>query len=97
MKLFFTKSTQFLHLVELQVAVLDPAEAAADHVDGRRKDRGQDNSDEHKAQPVKARGADGFRALSDGILGGGISPMLWDSMIGTPAIRDFIYDELIEI
>ena len=29
--------------------------------------------------------------------GGGISPMLWDSVIGTPAIRDFIYDELIEI
>lgn len=29
--------------------------------------------------------------------GGGVSPMLWDSVIGTPAIRDFIYDELIEI
>ncbi|MGN0214427.1 MAG: N-acetylneuraminate synthase [Muribaculaceae bacterium] len=29
--------------------------------------------------------------------GNGISPMMWDSVIGTPAIRDFIYDELIEI
>lgn len=29
--------------------------------------------------------------------GNGISPMLWDSVIGTPAIRSFIYDELIEI
>lgn len=29
--------------------------------------------------------------------GNGISPMLWDSVIGTTAIRDFIYDELIEI
>ena len=29
--------------------------------------------------------------------GNGISPMLWDSVIGTTAKRDFIYDELIEI
>ena len=29
--------------------------------------------------------------------GNGISPMLWDSVIGTKAKRDFIYDELIEI
>lgn len=29
--------------------------------------------------------------------GNGISPMLWDSVIGTHAIRDFVYDELIEI
>ena len=29
--------------------------------------------------------------------GNGISPMLWDSVIGTTAIRDFEYDELIEI
>ena len=28
--------------------------------------------------------------------GNGISPMLWDSVIGTKAKRDFIYDELIE-
>lgn len=28
--------------------------------------------------------------------GNGISPMLWDSVIGTPAIHDFKYDELIE-
>lgn len=29
--------------------------------------------------------------------GGGISPMLWDSVIGTRAIRDFDYDHLIEL
>ena len=29
--------------------------------------------------------------------GNGISPMLWDSVIGTVAKRDFIYDELIEL
>ncbi len=29
--------------------------------------------------------------------GNGISPMLWDSVIGTPAIRDFKADHLIEI
>ena len=29
--------------------------------------------------------------------GNGISPMLWDSVIGTKAKRDFIYDELIEL
>ncbi|MGM9802949.1 MAG: N-acetylneuraminate synthase [Muribaculaceae bacterium] len=29
--------------------------------------------------------------------GGGISPMLWDSVIGTTAKRDFGYDELIEL
>ena len=29
--------------------------------------------------------------------GNGISPMLWDRVIGTTAKRDFIYDELIEI
>ena len=29
--------------------------------------------------------------------GNGISPMLWDSVIGTEAKRDFIYDELIEL
>ncbi len=29
--------------------------------------------------------------------GNGISPMKWDEVIGTKAIRDFIYDELIEI
>ena len=29
--------------------------------------------------------------------GNGISPMLWDNVIGTTAKRDFIYDELIEI
>lgn len=29
--------------------------------------------------------------------GNGISPMLWDSVIGTRAIRDFAYDSLIEI
>ena len=29
--------------------------------------------------------------------GNGISPMRWDSVIGTTAIRDFGYDELIEI
>lgn len=29
--------------------------------------------------------------------GNGISPMCWDSVIGTTAIRDFGYDELIEI
>ncbi|MDE6303840.1 MAG: N-acetylneuraminate synthase [Paramuribaculum sp.] len=29
--------------------------------------------------------------------GNGISPMLWDNVIGTPAIRDFEYDSLIEI
>ena len=56
---FFTKSPHFLHVifsVELQVAVLDPAETAADRVDGRRKDRGQHDGDEDEAQPVKARG-----------------------------------------
>ena len=29
--------------------------------------------------------------------GNGVSPMLWDEVIGTPAKRDFAYDELIEI
>lgn len=29
--------------------------------------------------------------------GNGVSPMLWDSVIGTKAIRDFVYDEPIEI
>lgn len=29
--------------------------------------------------------------------GNGISPMLWDKVLGTKAKRDFIYDELIEI
>ncbi len=29
--------------------------------------------------------------------GDGISPMLWDSVIGTQAVRDFRYDELIDI
>lgn len=29
--------------------------------------------------------------------GDGISPMKWDSVIGTKAIRNFVYDELIEI
>ena len=29
--------------------------------------------------------------------GDGVSPMLWDSVIGTKAIRDFFYDEPIEI
>lgn len=29
--------------------------------------------------------------------GNGISPMQWDSVVGTRAIRDFAYDELIEI
>lgn len=29
--------------------------------------------------------------------GNGISPMLWDSVIGTVAVRDFAYDELIEL
>ena len=29
--------------------------------------------------------------------GNGISPMMWDKVAGTPAIRDFRYDELIEI
>lgn len=29
--------------------------------------------------------------------GDGVSPMLWDSVIGTPAKRDFVYDEPIEI
>ena len=29
--------------------------------------------------------------------GDGVSPMLWDSVIGTKAIRDFVYDEPIEI
>ncbi|MBD5269005.1 MAG: N-acetylneuraminate synthase [Bacteroides sp.] len=29
--------------------------------------------------------------------GDGISPMMWDKVAGTPAIRDFRYDELIEI
>ncbi len=28
--------------------------------------------------------------------GSGISPMEWDSVIGTKAVRDFVYDELIE-
>ncbi len=28
--------------------------------------------------------------------GNGISPMEWDSVIGTKAVRDFVYDELIE-
>lgn len=29
--------------------------------------------------------------------GNGVSPMLWDLVVGTPAIRDFSYDELIEL
>lgn len=29
--------------------------------------------------------------------GGGLSPMLWDSVIGTRAVRDFAYDTLIEL
>ena len=29
--------------------------------------------------------------------GNGLSPMLWDSVVGTKAIRDFEYDSLIEI
>ncbi|MCH5215865.1 MAG: N-acetylneuraminate synthase [Muribaculaceae bacterium] len=29
--------------------------------------------------------------------GNGISPMLWDKVVGTAAVRDFDYDELIEI
>lgn len=29
--------------------------------------------------------------------GDGVSPLLWDSVIGTKAIRDFVYDEPIEI
>ena len=29
--------------------------------------------------------------------GNGVSPMLWDSVIGTRAVRDFMYDELIEL
>ncbi len=29
--------------------------------------------------------------------GNGISPMMWDDVVGTPAIRDFDYDSLIEI
>ena len=29
--------------------------------------------------------------------GNGVSPMLWDSVIGTPAVADFAYDELIRI
>ena len=29
--------------------------------------------------------------------GNGVSPMLWDSVLGTVAVRDFQYDELIEI
>ena len=29
--------------------------------------------------------------------GGGVSPMLWDKVVGTAAIRDFGYDELIEL
>lgn len=29
--------------------------------------------------------------------GNGLSPMLWDSVINTPAVRDFDYDQLIEI
>lgn len=29
--------------------------------------------------------------------GNGVSPMLWDEVIGTAAKRDFVYDELIEI
>lgn len=29
--------------------------------------------------------------------GNGISPMLWDKVIGTPAVRDFVADSLIEI
>lgn len=56
---FFTKSPHFLHVifsVELQVAVLDPAEAAADHIDERSKDGGQHDGDEDEAQPVKAVG-----------------------------------------
>ena len=28
--------------------------------------------------------------------GGGISPMLWDKVVGTAAIRDFSPDEMIE-
>ena len=71
---FFTKSPHFLHVifsVELQVAVLDPAEAAADHIDERSKDGGQHDGDEDEAQPVKARCADGLRALGDGVLRGG--------------------------
>lgn len=29
--------------------------------------------------------------------GNGVSPMLWDSVVGTHAVRDFTYDELIEL
>lgn len=29
--------------------------------------------------------------------GNGLSPMLWDSVLGTKAVRDFAYDELIEL
>lgn len=29
--------------------------------------------------------------------GGGVSPMRWDEVLGTPALRDFEYDELIEL
>ena len=29
--------------------------------------------------------------------GNGLSPMLWDSVVGTSAVRDFEYDSLIEI
>lgn len=29
--------------------------------------------------------------------GNGLSPMMWDKVIGTPAIHDFIYDSLIEL
>ena len=65
---FFTKSPHFLHVifsVELQVAVLDPAEAAADHIDERSKDGGQHDGDEDEAQPVKARWAHGRRTLGE--------------------------------
>ena len=29
--------------------------------------------------------------------GNGLSPMLWDEVIGTRAVRDFVYDSLIEL
>lgn len=29
--------------------------------------------------------------------GNGVSPMLWDKIIGTKAVRDFAADELIEL
>ena len=71
---FFIKSPHFLHVifsVELQVAVLDPAEAAADHIDERSKDGGQHDGDEDEAQPVKARWAHGRRTLGDSLLARG--------------------------